>query len=343
MVDGSAVISYKNMSQSPKFYLDQNVIDYLLKDKLRVLSELLKKIENPKIVYSYVTLREFSRIKDESQRNIYLNYLKKQKANYFWIDNDEKAHFDDVDPFLKYSENLQNYKMYGNIEKDLLDLMHKFMGGKKNVSFNEIGESQKSSFNYFMDQILETIDSLEEIPNSNSKFVRENINNMKKKYSETIDNSVEKFQSNKLDNVENPVNEFRKLLKIDVSKFKDIEPPNIIEKIWDILKVGIDKNNIKINYDDLFGDEISKFYSNTKVTMIMRINGLYNLLNSLGYYPDANLSDDKKFIPFVNDQHHVGHSIYADYFITRDKKLMKKAEAVFEHFKIGTKIIFIKT
>ena len=76
---------------------------------------------------------------------------------------------------------------------------------------------------------------------------------------------------------------------------------------------------------------------------MMKINGLYNLLNSLGYYPDCHLGKDNKFIPFINDHHHVGHAIIADVFITRDTKLMKKAEAIFEHYKIGTKILFIKT
>ena len=64
------------MKDSIKFYLDQNVIDYLIKDKLKVVSELFNQLENPQIIYSYVTLREFSRIENESQRNIFLDYLK---------------------------------------------------------------------------------------------------------------------------------------------------------------------------------------------------------------------------------------------------------------------------
>ena len=74
----------------------------------------------------------------------------------------------------------------------------------------------------------------------------------------------------------------------------------------------------------------------------MKVNGLYNLLNTIGYYPDKNIRNDKKFIPFINDHQHVGYAIYSDFFITRDKRLMKKAEAVYEHLKIRTKVKFIE-
>jgi len=76
--------------------------------------------------------------------------------------------------------------------------------------------------------------------------------------------------------------------------------------------------------------------------MRLKVNWLYNMLNSIGYHPDKNIRSDKRFIPFINDQQHAGNAIYSNFLITRDKRLMKKAEAVYEHLKIGTKIIFIK-
>lgn len=66
------------------------------------------------------------------------------------------------------------------------------------------------------------------------------------------------------------------------------------------------------------------------------------MLNNIGYYPDKKIRNDRKFIPFINDQQHVGHAIYSDFFVTRDKRLMKKTEAVYEHLKIRTKIIFME-
>jgi len=331
------------MNKKIKFYLDQNVIDYLIKGKLESISEFINQINNSEIIYSYVTLREFSRINDESNRNLYLNYLKNQNAKYFWIDDNEKAHFEEADPFLKYVDNRDNDRIYGSIEKSMYDLMHKFLGGKKDITFNEIGQSQKTSFNDLIKNLDTMINSFKYFPDDDKKTVQENIREMKNQYSNIIDKSVNDFSKNSILKDTSPLNELRKLWKIDVSKLKNIEAPNIVEKIWEIIKDGIKSNNIKLSYDDLFGDVLSKFYPNIKVTMIMKINGLYNLLNSLGYYPDKNISNDKKFIPFINDHQHVGHAIYADFLITRDNNLMKKAEAIFEHYNIGTKIIFIKT
>ncbi|KUO58850.1 hypothetical protein APF79_04405 [bacterium BRH_c32] len=159
-------------------------------------------------------------------------------------------------------------------------------------------------------------------------------------YSELIDKSTKQIKESNY-NTENPLNDLRKLLDINFDKLNEIEPPNIINKIWDKIKTGIKNNNVNLTYDDLFGDGLTKYYPNQKISVVMKVNGLYNLLNSIGYHPDKNLRNDNKFIPFINDHRHAGNAIYSDFFITRDKRLIKKAEAIYEHLKIGTKIIFI--
>ena len=160
-------------------------------------------------------------------------------------------------------------------------------------------------------------------------------------YAESIDKSTQQIKNTNYNN-ENPLNDLRKLCDIKVDKLYEIEPPNVINQIWDKIKDGIKSSNSNINYNDLFGDGFNKFFPNQKITMTMKVNGLYNILNSIGYYPDKNIRSDKKFIPFINDQQHVGQAIYSSFFITRDKRLMKKTEAVYEHLKIGTEIVFIE-
>jgi len=323
-----------------KFYLDQNVIDYLVKGKLNVLEELIHQIQNSGIIYSYVTLRELARIKDDLKRKPYLDYLKNSNAEYFWIDENEIAHFEDVDPHTKFNENNSTSEMIKSCEDSMHKVAHKLLGGKKDISFDEIASAQEDSFNQLMEFFNKTLDALEENPLINKEFLKKSALEMKAHFAELVDNFTQQIKDNNQSN-EDPLNELRKLFNIHVDSLNEIEPPNVINQIWDKMKDGIKNNNINITYDDLFGDGVYKLYTNQKISTGMKINILYNLLNSLGFHTDKNFRNDKKFVPFINDQHHIANAIYSNFFVTRDRRLMRKTEAVYEHLKIRTKIIFV--
>lgn len=331
----------ENKQNIVRFYLDQNVIDYLIKGNLNSFQELIDKNQNVEIVYSYVTLREFARIEDVSQRKFYLDYLKRVNAKYFWIDKDELAYFEEVDPFEKFNANISDNKIAKEVEDSMLEMAHKLLGGKKDVSFDEIAISQKNSFSHLMEYLNTTLDSLDEVPAIDKGLLKKYSQYMNTQFAELIDKSTQQIKDSNYNN-ENPLNDLRKLFDIKVDKLNEIEPPNVISQIWDKIKDGIKNCNINLTYNDLFGDGFSKFYPNQKITMSMKVNWLFNMLNSIGYYSDKNIRNDKKFIPFINDQQHIGNAIYSEFFITRDRRLMKKTEAVYEHLKIGTKIIFIQ-
>jgi hypothetical protein len=328
----------ENNQNRVRFYLDQNVIDYLIKGNLDDVQDLINKTPNSEIIYSYVTLREFERIEDVSHRKLYLDYLKRFKAKYFWIDKNEILHFEGVDPFEKFDEYNSRRTIYD--EDPMIQMVHKILGGEKGISFDEIATSNKISFSHLMEYVNTTLDFVPEHPAINKEFLKNILKNGNSSYADSI-NILTQQINNANYNFENPINDLRKLSGIKVDKLNEIEPPNVIDQIWDIIKDGINNTNSDLSYND-FGDGFKKFYPNQKVTMTMKVIGLYNFLNSIGYYPDKNIRSDKKFIPFINDHQHVGYAIYSNFFITRDKRLMKKAEAVYEHLKIRTKIYFIE-
>jgi hypothetical protein len=331
----------ENNQNKVRFYLDQNVIDYLIKGNLDTVQELINKTQNSEIIYSYVTLREFARIEDVLQRKLYLDYLKRVKAKYLSIDKNESPHFEEVDPFEIFNKNSSNNNVYKDIEDSNLAMMHKLYGGKKDTSFDEIATSQKNSFSHLMEYLNKTLDSLDEHPAINKELLKEIFQYANTNYAESVDKTTQLIKNSNY-NYENFLNDLRKLCDIKVDKLNEIEPPHVIDQIWNIIKDEIKNKNIDIAYNDLFGDGLYKFFPNQKITMTSKVNGLYNLLNNIGYYPDKKIHNDKKFIPFINDHQHVGYAIYSDFFVTRDKRLMKKAEAVYEHLKIGTRIYFIE-
>jgi hypothetical protein len=326
-----------------KIYLDQNVIDYLIKGKLEILDNEIKKIPQSEIVYSSITLQEFSRIIDIEDRKPYLDFLKIKKAKYLWIDNNESPHFEDIDPFEKYNQVIQlENPIIKDIEISMQGMLHKLVGGEKDTSFNEIADSQKQSFSNLIEFINDSLDTLDNSNTIEIAKLKENTQKLGSYFNRLVDKTTDQLK-NKNNITDDPFNELRKLLEIKVVELNNIKPPNVIAQIWKKIKVVIVNKNINLSCEDLFGDGLFKYYSSQKITMIMKVNGLYNLLNSLGYHPDKNLHEDKMFYPFINDNQHIGYAIYSDFFITRDKKVRKKAEAVYEHYKIPTKIIFIET
>jgi hypothetical protein len=325
-----------------RFYLDQNIIDYLIKGKLEILDKTIKKIPQSEIVYSSITLREFSRIEDSVNRKPFLDFLKDNNAKYLWIDNNELAHFEDIDPFEQYNKVIQlENPIFRNIESSMQGMMHKLLGGEKDTSFNEIADSQKQSFGDLIEFINNNLNSLDNNNTVEMVKLKENTQKLISYFNGLIDKTTNQLKDNK-NITDNPFNELRKLLEVKVVELNNIKPPNIISQIWDRIKDIITEKNINLSFDDLFGDGLFKYYSKQKITMTMKVNGLYNLLNSLGYHSDKNLHKDKKFYPFINDNQHIGYAIYSDFFVTRDKKVRKKAEVVYEHLKIGTQILFMK-
>jgi hypothetical protein len=331
----------ENNQNKVRFYLDQNVIDYLIKGKLSIVEEIINKTHNSEIIYSSVTLKEYARIDDESQRKLYIDYLKRVKAKYFWVDNNELAHFEDVDPSEKMDENQSFEKVFHENEDAMLGIMHKYLGGKKDVSFEELAIFQKNSFRHLMEQISIGLDSLNEHSSVYKDLLKKYSQNINADFEKLVDITTQNIKGTNY-NTDNPLNDLRKLFNIQVNKLNEIKFPNIINQIWDKINDGIKNSSINLTYDDLFGNGFSRFFPNQKLTINMRINWLYNMLNNLGYYPDKNIRNDKKFIPFINDQRHVGNTIYSDFFITRDKRLMKKTEAIYEQLKIRTRIIFVE-
>jgi hypothetical protein len=179
-----------------RFYLDQNIIDYLIKGKLDILGKSIRGVQNSEIIYSYVTLAEFSKINDDSQRKLYLDFLKDNNAKYFWIDNNELAHFEDVNPYEQYNLNQTENPIYNNLQSSMLGMLHKLLGGKKDMSFDEIGETQKQSFGNLMEFINKNLDSIDNNFTIDKEYFKNNTELLSKYFNDIIDNFTKQLKNN---------------------------------------------------------------------------------------------------------------------------------------------------
>lgn len=77
-----------------------------------------------------------------------------------------------------------------------------------------------------------------------------------------------------------------------------------------------------------------------KVNSMMKVIILFSYLDSFGFWPDK--EDSYKKGSHYWDGIHCYHGIYNDYFITNDKRLSKKAKAVYNHLDVKTQVLYLK-
>lgn len=325
-----------------RFYFDQNILDSFLKNRLLELKKLILENNNYRVIYSYPTLNEFERISDANDRNKFLGLLQELKAEYYYIDDKEIAQYFIDDPQKKYSEVIEdNVKFKPNVNSIEL-FLHKLLGGHKGTSMASIVEENRNTFTNLMEMIDEELQKVQADVSIPKDIIDNIILKGKDEYSSTTENFLNEFNKNVKNDIEyDGIKDIQKVLSLGPLRLNNIKPPNVVKQIWEVVKNESDSRNIPISYDDLFGEKIWRYFPTKKITVVEKINVLYNLLNSLGYHSEPKLDKTRKFNTFVSDTQHSGHAAYAHFLVSSDERFVKKTEAVYEHFNIGTKIIFI--
>jgi hypothetical protein len=147
-------------------------------------------------------------------------------------------------------------------------------------------------------------------------------------------------------------------LMVDFSEFySDLnQKPEIYKKMTKIFRevVGIDPkwvSNLKeplTQLNDILGnskigfnfDRLSTIESNAKNELInnnfLKFSLEYAGLDMSGFHPDS-LSNKNLFSNFTNDSHHAFYAGHCDYFVSFEKKLLKKAQALYRKYNVETK------
>ncbi len=70
----------------------------------------------------------------------------------------------------------------------------------------------------------------------------------------------------------------------------------------------------------------------------MKFSMEYAGLDMSGYHPDS-FTKKNLFSNFTNDSHHAFYAAHCDYFVSYEKKLLKKAKAIYDKYKVETKTL----
>jgi len=136
---------------------------------------------------------------------------------------------------------------------------------------------------------------------------------------------------------------FREALTISVSELNNFSPPNVIEQIESYLN----KRYIQ-NYPDGQGFKLRPYFKMClelypgyqKFGLSQKMPGFFSVLNIFGFNPDK--KSPKSSIAGFYDSDHAANAAFADYFVTKDKKLEIKSLAAYEFFEVETKVLNVE-
>ncbi len=243
-----------------------------------------------------------------------------------------------VSPKAIYEQFLKN--IAESIEGDLglSAILMKFYGGKQDSSFEEIFESGANELHHY---ILGALDELVNVP----EMSLHEIEKLKALFTDLPEMMITHTSSmtETLDALDaSPISAFEEETGIGPKILNNIRPPNVVMKVWGVISEKMNAPN-----DDLetfFGIKPHPFEedSDRERTLQEKVNAIYHQLNFIGYFRDSKMKKVKRFKASFSDMTHAGIASFCHLFLCRDKNLVMKASAAFEHLGVKTKILYYK-
>ena len=328
----------------PRAYLDQNILDLILKNNLHKDYAIDYLKNNFQVVYSEITLQEiykagikgtqehvfnFIELLDSLEANyICMNLKDGQVVNEIWISTHKvKYHYDN---FLK--NNIENISLDCLLEPNIV-----LYGGK--IDIDKLSKANKNFLNQqilFLKEAMKYLKSLNTLDPKIIDFITEyekkifELKNEQEKFELCVDKKFEFYNKMMQDKIP-PVKQFRDFFNITSSQLNNIKPPNVLQKIYEYVTT---KNvNISLSFEQFFQIEDHKI-----LYIFQKVNAIYMILNLLGYYPDQKLEKLDKHIGSFRDMNHASYACFCDYFFTNDQRLIMKTQCAYQYLGVATQI-----
>lgn len=107
---------------------------------------------------------------------------------------------------------------------------------------------------------------------------------------------------------------------------------NPLQKIWEIVEPSMPG----VTADQFFGAVHLDDGEWKQSTPFVAVIGAYVVLNQLGFRPDKNLAKSSSWANIMSDARHCATASHCAVFLTADRRLRLKAEAIYRYFGIPT-------
>jgi len=333
----------------PTVYLDQNILDAFLKGKLCKLEESIT--NRYQAVYSNETLNEIKRAGEASSEysNSFLKILKKINAAHITIELDstfydtDQARISHLDPFDAYKQYCESEPVFNNVAEGMRQFGFKMAGGRKGESLEEVSKDSIDAFSQLMDYMDEQLKVIEdeapELVNMLKMMKGDWLKEFKK--SSDLKNNIlsENIEDEK---IWSGINDFRRAVKIEPYHFNNIRSPNLLQQIWDKISSSDALSGFNLSLDEFFMFNHNLLMPDKPFFRHLKIIGAYNILNTIGYYPDKPLHKERGFKRATSDQTHASIASFTDCLITADDRFAKKTTAIYEYLRVKTEVMHFK-
>lgn len=326
----------------PTVYLDQNILDMFVKYGLGSLGKGFAK--DYQVVYSDETLKEIQRsVGYESQ---FLDVLKKLNAAHIKLVL-EQPHFIDTnsvtitfrDPHEAYEEYCEHAEQWSDLEIAQHQWLLKFSGGRQGDTISDIHKEQLESFEKLMDSLKDNADVFPEELQEQLSFYADS---MIEQYKETLQQSETQMLKSIADEKSwNGINEFREHVKLGPIQLNNIKSPNVLNQIWEMLKNSEHYCYLNMDIEDFFQTKANPIYPDRTYYNHQKVTSIYNMLNTLGYYPDSKIHKERRFVAAMSDTSHSSIASFCNYLISNDEAFIKKTAAAYEFLGIKTEAIHV--
>tara|TARA_B100001250_G_scaffold385436_1_gene381177 strand:- start:1257 stop:2312 length:1056 start_codon:yes stop_codon:yes gene_type:complete len=326
-------------SGNPILYLDQNVLDIFVKYGMIEFGQRLK--DKYQVVYSNETLKEIKRSVGCEQG--FLNVLKDFEALHLRIVFDQpgfietdKAALTNRDVFEAYQEFCANDNDFGNIEKSMNQWLFKFSGGRQGENLSDIHREQLAAFIQLTDGMLEAGEELSSEIKVKLQFYSKLLNEHFESTLHDLETTIEKDIA---DTKEwNGIKLYRESVGLGPKELNNIDPPNVIEKIWDATKANLPKTLQVTSLEDFFQINVNPINPERPYHLHQKVTAIYNMLNTLGYFPDSKVYKERRFIAAMSDNSHASMASFCNLLLSRDENFVRKTRAVYEYLGVPTEV-----
>ena len=324
----------------PTTYLDQNILDLFVDGEYKEFAEKLK--SSFQIVYSDETLKEIKRSGDYSDK--FLSVLRDLSAYQLKLvleqpefKETDKATLTNRDPFDAFEEYCENVKEYDYIQSSMEQWLFKFSGGKSGVGIAEIHNDQKEAFSSLMKELKAQLHEFsDEIPNIDSLF-EEYENEMTSNLASSLDETERILKENIQDDKNwSGIKDLRNATGLGPIELNNIEPPDVLNQIWEKYRNIPPYKEMDIGIGEFYGLKKNTIFPDRPYFKHQKVTAIYNILNSLGYWPDSEVHKERRFVSALSDNSHASLASFCHVLFSRDKAFVKKVQAAFEYLEIPT-------
>ena len=324
----------------PTVYLDQNVLDILVGGGCEDFQESLK--NNFQIVYSDETLKEIQRSGEGAHQ--FLSLLNDLKASHLKIvlsqpefEETGKASIIFRDTFEAFDEYCKNSAENVDVQRSMEQWLYKFSGGRKDETIAEIHSEQKAAFANLMERLREQISEIaEDVPELVSLF-----EGYEEQMVSELSISLEKIEKMLTEQVGDGkswsgIEDFRAATGVGPKQLNNLKPPKIVHQICDLLKAAPPFKGNEESVEKLFDVSTNPIYPDRTIYPYQKVNGVYNILNTVGYWPDSKVQKERRFVASLSDTSHASMASFCHLLLSRDVAFVKKVAAAYEFLEIGT-------